>query len=175
MRPGRLPGTLESGALYRGSSTGPARPLRRVSCRGRWNRHRRVDPQSRGVLRTVGLKPTYGLVSRYGVNSELVHVRPLRPLTWTVEDCAIMLQAIAGYDARDGGSIHCTVPDYRAAFTPDLRGLRVGVIRHFWEEDLKSRTKSQVRWNRQWTSCASWARAPTRFACVLYRTIRTSR
>ena len=86
---------------------------------------------------TVGLKPTYGLVSRYGVIPNSFTFDHCGPLTWTVEDCAIMLQAIAGYDARDGGSVRCTIPDYRGAFTPDLRGLRVGVIRHFWEEDLK--------------------------------------
>jgi aspartyl-tRNA(Asn)/glutamyl-tRNA(Gln) amidotransferase subunit A len=48
-----------------------------------------------------------------------------------------VLQAIAGYDPRDAGSLRSEIPDYRAALTPDLRGLRVGVIRHFWEDDLK--------------------------------------
>ena len=86
---------------------------------------------------TVGLKPTYGLVSRYGVIPNSFTFDHCGPLTWTVEDCAIMLQAIAGYDARDGGSVRCDIPDYRVGFTPDLSGLRVGVIRHFWEEDLK--------------------------------------
>jgi aspartyl-tRNA(Asn)/glutamyl-tRNA(Gln) amidotransferase subunit A len=86
---------------------------------------------------TVGLKPTYGLVSRYGVIPNSFTFDHCGPLTWTVEDSAILLQAIAGYDARDGASVRCTIPDYRAAFTPHLRGLRVGVIRHFWAEDLK--------------------------------------
>ena len=86
---------------------------------------------------TVGLKPTYGLVSRYGVIPNSFTFDHCGPLTWTVEDCAIVLQAIAGYDARDGGSVRCTIPDFRAAFTPDVRGMRIGVIRHFWEEDLK--------------------------------------
>lgn len=86
---------------------------------------------------TVGFKPTYGLVSRYGVIPNSYTFDHCGPLTWTVEDSAIMLQAIAGYDARDAGSVRCVIPDYRAALTPDLRGVRVGVIRHFWEEDLK--------------------------------------
>lgn len=85
---------------------------------------------------TVGLKPTYGLVSRYGVIPNSFTFDHCGPLTRTVEDSAIVLQAIAGYDARDGGSARCTIPDYRAALTPDLRGLRVGVVRHFWEDDL---------------------------------------
>lgn len=85
----------------------------------------------------VGFKPTYGLVSRYGVIPNSFTFDHCGPLTWTVEDSALLLQAIAGHDRRDGGSVSCPIPDYRAAFTPDLRGVRVGVIRHFWEEDLK--------------------------------------
>ncbi|MBI4192467.1 MAG: amidase [Betaproteobacteria bacterium] len=87
---------------------------------------------------TVGLKPTYGLVSRYGVTPNSFTFDHCGPLTWTVEDCAIMLGAIAGYDARDSGSVDRPVPDYRAALRPDLRGVRVGVVRHFWEEDVKT-------------------------------------
>jgi aspartyl-tRNA(Asn)/glutamyl-tRNA(Gln) amidotransferase subunit A len=86
---------------------------------------------------TVGLKPTYGLVSRYGVIPNSWTFDHCGPLTWTAEDCAIALQAIAGYDPRDGGSIRFDVPDYRAALHRDVRGLRIGVIRHFFEEDLK--------------------------------------
>jgi aspartyl-tRNA(Asn)/glutamyl-tRNA(Gln) amidotransferase subunit A len=85
---------------------------------------------------TVGLKPTYGLVSRYGVIPNSYTFDHCGPLTWTVEDTAIMLQAIAGYDARDAGSAKCAIPDYRSALTEDLQGLRIGVIRHFYEEDL---------------------------------------
>lgn len=49
-----------------------------------------------------------------------------------------MLGAIAGFDPRDGGSVERPVPDYRAALSPDIRGMRVGVVRHFWEQDLKT-------------------------------------
>ena len=86
---------------------------------------------------TVGLKPTFGLVSRHGVIPNSYTFDHCGPLTWTVEDAAIMLQAIAGYDERDGGSVDSEIPDYHAALTSDVRGLRIGVIRHFWEEDLK--------------------------------------
>jgi aspartyl-tRNA(Asn)/glutamyl-tRNA(Gln) amidotransferase subunit A len=85
---------------------------------------------------TVGLKPTYGLVSRYGVIPNSYTFDHCGPLTWTVEDAAIMLQAIAGHDARDPASANVTIPQYRSALTEDLRGMRIGVIRHFWEEDL---------------------------------------
>lgn len=90
---------------------------------------------------TVGLKPTYGLVSRYGVIPNSFTFDHCGPLTWTVEDCAIMLQAIVGFDARDPGSVDRPVADYRAALTSDIRGLRIGVVRHFWEEDVPAGTE----------------------------------
>jgi aspartyl-tRNA(Asn)/glutamyl-tRNA(Gln) amidotransferase subunit A len=85
---------------------------------------------------TAGLKPTYGLVSRYGVIPNSWTFDHCGPLAWTVEDCAIALQATAGYDARDSASARCAIPDYRSKLGEDLRGLRVGVVRHFWEQDL---------------------------------------
>jgi aspartyl-tRNA(Asn)/glutamyl-tRNA(Gln) amidotransferase subunit A len=84
----------------------------------------------------VGLKPTYGLVSRRGVIPNSFTFDHCGPMAWTVEDCAIMLGAIAGHDPDDPSSANATVPDYRDALTGDIRGLRVGIVRHFWEEDL---------------------------------------
>jgi len=84
----------------------------------------------------VGLMPTYGLVSRAGVIPNSFTFDHCGPMTWTVEDCAILLQAIAGYDARDAGSIEHPLPDYLAALTPDIKGMKIGVLRHYWEEDL---------------------------------------
>lgn len=83
----------------------------------------------------VGLKPTYGLVSRHGVIPNSYTFDHCGPLTWTVEDCAIMLQTLAGHDPADPTSASGPVPDYVGALRSDLRGIRVGVIRHFWEED----------------------------------------
>ncbi|MPZ46970.1 MAG: amidase [Betaproteobacteria bacterium] len=85
----------------------------------------------------VGLKPTFGLVSRYGVIPNSWSYDHCGPLAWTVEDCAIVLDAIAGFDTRDGASVEYPRVPYRAPLTGDVRGLRIGVIRHFWEEDLK--------------------------------------
>ena len=84
----------------------------------------------------VGFKPTYGLVSRHGVIPNSYTFDHCGPMTWTVEDCAIMLQAIAGHDPSDPASVNVAIPDYRAALTNDIRHLRIGVVRHFWEEDL---------------------------------------
>lgn len=84
----------------------------------------------------AGLMPTYGLVSRAGVIPNSFTFDHCGPMAWTVEDCAILLQAIAGYDPRDAGSIKHPVPDYRAALKTGIKGMRIGVLRHYWEEDL---------------------------------------
>jgi aspartyl-tRNA(Asn)/glutamyl-tRNA(Gln) amidotransferase subunit A len=83
----------------------------------------------------VGLKPTYGLVSRSGVYANSFSFDHAGPMTWTVEDCTIMLQAIAGHDPKDPASATRPVPDYRAALTGDIKGLRIGVVRHLHEDD----------------------------------------
>ena len=83
----------------------------------------------------VGLKPTYGRVSRRGVFPLSYPLDHCGPLTRTVEDCAILMQALAAYDPQDPASADVPVPDYRAALTPRLDGLRIGVIRHFHERD----------------------------------------
>ena len=83
----------------------------------------------------VGLKPTYGLVSRCGVYANSFSFDHAGPMTWTVEDCAIVLQAIAGHDPNDPASATRPVPDYRAALTGDIKGLRIGVVRHLHEDD----------------------------------------
>jgi aspartyl-tRNA(Asn)/glutamyl-tRNA(Gln) amidotransferase subunit A len=83
----------------------------------------------------VGLKPTYGRVSRRGVFPLSYTLDHCGPLTRNVEDCAIMMQALAGYDSQDPASADMAVPDYRAALTTRLDGLTIGVIRHFHEKD----------------------------------------
>jgi aspartyl-tRNA(Asn)/glutamyl-tRNA(Gln) amidotransferase subunit A len=83
----------------------------------------------------AGLKPTYGRVSRRGVIPNSFTFDHAGPLAWTVEDCALLLQCIAGHDADDPSSSTTAVPDYRAALSGDIRGLRIGVVRHYWEEE----------------------------------------
>ena len=84
----------------------------------------------------VGLMPTFGLVSRAGVITNSYTFDHCGPLARTVEDCAISLEALAGYDPRDAGSLSRPIPRYRRALGGDLRGLRIGVLRHHWENDL---------------------------------------
>jgi aspartyl-tRNA(Asn)/glutamyl-tRNA(Gln) amidotransferase subunit A len=75
----------------------------------------------------VGLKPTYGLVSRYGVFPLSWSIDHVGPLAKTVEDCALLLQALVRYDPRDPSSVESDPIDYHAALTRDIRGLRVGI------------------------------------------------
>jgi aspartyl-tRNA(Asn)/glutamyl-tRNA(Gln) amidotransferase subunit A len=87
-----------------------------------------------GMCGAVGLKPTYGLVSRAGVIPHSYTLDHCGPIAWTVEDCALVLQTIAGHDPRDRASACVGTVDYRAALSGDVRGLRIGVLRHWWEE-----------------------------------------
>ncbi len=83
----------------------------------------------------VGLKPTAGLVGRSGILPLAYSFDTAGPLTRTVEDAALVLQGIAGYDAADPQSVRVPIPDYRRALTGDIRNVRIGVIRHFYEVD----------------------------------------
>ena len=85
----------------------------------------------------AGIKPTYGLVSRAGVAPAAFSLDHIGPMAWTSEDCALMLQALAGYDARDPASADRPVPNYTAALGSGIKGLKVGVIHHFHEVDYK--------------------------------------
>ncbi len=84
----------------------------------------------------AGVKPTYGLVSRHGILPLAFSLDHAGPMAWTVEDCAILLQAMAGHDAKDPASVEVPIPDYRAALRQDLKGIRVGVIRHYHEQEM---------------------------------------
>jgi aspartyl-tRNA(Asn)/glutamyl-tRNA(Gln) amidotransferase subunit A len=84
----------------------------------------------------VGLKPTYGRVSRYGVIAYASSLDQVGPLTRDVTDCAIMLGALAGHDPKDSTSVNRPVPDYLAALTNDIRGLRIGLPREYFIEGL---------------------------------------
>src|SRR5438270_4479825 len=83
----------------------------------------------------AGIKPTYGLISRMGILPLGFSLDHAGPMAWTAEDCAILLQAMAGHDPADPGSANHPIPDYRAALAGDVKGLRIGLIRHFYERD----------------------------------------
>jgi aspartyl-tRNA(Asn)/glutamyl-tRNA(Gln) amidotransferase subunit A len=83
----------------------------------------------------AGIKPTYGLVSRRGILPLSFTMDHAGPMAWTVEDCAILLQAMAGHDPSDPASANHPVSDYTASLSKDVKGLRIGVVRHFFETD----------------------------------------
>jgi aspartyl-tRNA(Asn)/glutamyl-tRNA(Gln) amidotransferase subunit A len=84
---------------------------------------------------TAGIKPTYGLCSRAGVLPLSHSLDTVGPLAWTVEDCALLLDALTGYDPADASSANRPKPDLLSGLNGGVRGLRIGVIRHFHESD----------------------------------------
>lgn len=93
---------------------------------------------------TVGLKPTYGVVSRYGLIAFASSLDQIGPITKDVTDCAIILQFIAGHDARDSTSINMPVPNYLDALIPDVKGLRIGIPREFFAQGIDGRVAEAV-------------------------------
>lgn len=83
----------------------------------------------------AGIKPTYGLVSRLGVAPAAFSLDHIGPMAWTAEDCAIMLQALAGHDPNDPASANRPPGDYLGALGDGVRGLKIGVVHHFHEVD----------------------------------------
>ena len=79
----------------------------------------------------VGIKPTYGRCSRWGIVAFASSLDQAGPMTRTVGDAAIMLQAMAGHDPKDSTSINVPVPDYRKALTGDIKGLKVGIPKEY--------------------------------------------
>ena len=93
----------------------------------------------------VGLKPTYGLVSRYGLTPLSWSLDHPGPMVRTVEDAALAMNAIAGYDPKDVASANVTVPDYTESLTEDIRGLRIGVPKEYFEAPLDPEVRQSVQ------------------------------
>jgi aspartyl-tRNA(Asn)/glutamyl-tRNA(Gln) amidotransferase subunit A len=93
----------------------------------------------------VGLKPTYGLVSRYGLIAFASSLDQIGPIANDVRDAALLLQSIAGHDRRDTTSINRPLPDYTAALTGDVKGLRVGVPQEFFAQGVEGYVVDAVR------------------------------
>ncbi len=93
----------------------------------------------------VGLKPTYGRVSRYGLIAYGSSLDQIGPLTRTVEDAALLLQVLAGWDALDSTSADVSVPDYTEALGDGVRGLRIGIAREGMDEGLQPGVRAAVR------------------------------
>ncbi len=87
--------------------------------------------QPAGLTGIVGIKPTYGRCSRWGIVAYASSLDQAGPFARTVEDCALMLNAMAGYDPKDSTSANIPVPDFTKALQPDMKGLRVGIPKEY--------------------------------------------
>jgi aspartyl-tRNA(Asn)/glutamyl-tRNA(Gln) amidotransferase subunit A len=92
----------------------------------------------------VGLRPTWGRVSRFGADGACWSIDTIGPISRTVEDCAATIGAIAGYDPKDPYTRQVPVPDYRQALTGDIRGLKVGLVQEYLDPE-KSGVDPRVR------------------------------
>jgi aspartyl-tRNA(Asn)/glutamyl-tRNA(Gln) amidotransferase subunit A len=93
----------------------------------------------------VGLKPTYGRVSRYGLIAFASSLDQIGPITKDVEDAAVLLGVIAGYDEMDSTSVALDVPDYTKSLVNDVKGLHIGVPKEYFVEGLDRSVETAVR------------------------------
>ncbi len=93
----------------------------------------------------VGLKPTYGRVSRYGLVAYASSLDQIGPLTKEVRDAALLLQAIAGHDPKDSTSVPQAVPDYAAVLGREIRGMKIGVPREYFGQGLDPEVEAAIR------------------------------
>jgi aspartyl-tRNA(Asn)/glutamyl-tRNA(Gln) amidotransferase subunit A len=94
----------------------------------------------------VGLKPTYGLVSRYGLISYANSLEQIGPLARNVKDCALLLSIISGHDGRDSTSVNLPPKDYTSLLKEEVKELRIGVPREFFGQGVEDDVKEAV-WN----------------------------
>ena len=98
-----------------------------------------------GFCNIVGLKPTYGRVSRYGLVAFASSLDQIGPMTRDVTDSALVMNVIAGYDPKDSTSVNYTVPDYTESLIPDLKGLKLGVPREYFVEGMQKCVEEVMR------------------------------
>jgi aspartyl-tRNA(Asn)/glutamyl-tRNA(Gln) amidotransferase subunit A len=127
----------------------------------------------------VGLKPTYGRVSRFGVIAYASSLDQVGPLTRDVRDCALLLQAIAGHDPLDSTSVNTPVPDYSAGLRPGLKGVRIGLPREYFiaglDHDVRQAVEQAVATCRELGAEIIEVSLPhTEFAVACYYLIATA-
>jgi aspartyl-tRNA(Asn)/glutamyl-tRNA(Gln) amidotransferase subunit A len=100
--------------------------------------------QPAALCSVVGLKPTYGRVSRFGLVAFASSLDQIGPLTKDVTDCALVMNVIAGYDSRDSTSVPYAVPDYTRQLVPDIKGLRIGIPREYFIEGMQNEVRAAL-------------------------------
>jgi len=102
--------------------------------------------QPAGFCSVTGLKPTYGRVSRYGLVAFASSLDQIGPLTQDVTDCALVMNAIAGYDPRDSTSVPYPTPDYTRCLNGDnLKGLRLGIPKEYFVEGMQAEVAEAIK------------------------------
>ena len=100
--------------------------------------------QPAGFCSVVGLKPTYGRVSRFGLIAFASSLDQIGPITKDVTDGALVMNAIAGHDPRDSTSVPYPVPDYTRQLIPDIKGLRIGIPKEYFVEGMQNQVRAAV-------------------------------
>jgi aspartyl-tRNA(Asn)/glutamyl-tRNA(Gln) amidotransferase subunit A len=136
----------KKGYVAGGSSGGSAASVASCECPGS------LGSDTGGSIRQpaslcgiVGMKPTYGRVSRYGLTAFASSLDQVGPLCRTVEDCTLMMNVISGYDQMDSTSVKQEVPDFSLSLTSGLEGLRVGVPQEYFTEGLNPEVEKVIR------------------------------
>lgn len=101
--------------------------------------------QPAALTNIVGLKPTYGRVSRYGVIAFASSLDQVGPMAKEVKDCALILNAIAGHDPKDSTSVNQAVPDYTQSLTGNIKGLKIGVPKEYFVKGMDAEIEASVR------------------------------
>jgi aspartyl-tRNA(Asn)/glutamyl-tRNA(Gln) amidotransferase subunit A len=101
--------------------------------------------QPAALCSVVGLKPTYGLVSRFGLIAFASSLDQIGPLTKDVTDCASVMNVIAGHDSRDSTSVPHSVPDYTRQLIPEIKGLRIGIPREYFVEGMQTKVRAALK------------------------------
>ena len=101
--------------------------------------------QPASLCGVVGLKPTYGLVSRYGLVAFASSLDQIGPITKDVEDAAMLLNVIAGHDEKDSTSVNIDKKDYTKSLVKDVKGLKIGVPKEYFGEGINEEVKASVK------------------------------
>ena len=100
--------------------------------------------QPAGFCNVVGLKPTYGRVSRFGLVAFASSLDQIGPITKDVTDCALVMNAIVGYDPGDSTSVPLPVPDYTQQLVPDIKGLKIGIPGEYFVEGMQNEVRAAL-------------------------------
>jgi aspartyl-tRNA(Asn)/glutamyl-tRNA(Gln) amidotransferase subunit A len=127
----------------------------------------------------VGLKPTYGRVSRYGLIAFASSLDQIGPLTKDVHDSALLMNIIAGYDERDSTSVNLPVPDYTKSLVKDVKGLRIGIPKEYFIKGLNPDVEQAVKeavevLRKQGASVVETSLPHTKYAVAVYYILATA-